>query len=290
MSRPWFFLSDLTALGADQKAEWQAWRLAVLIAWGTLVLALIVNATSIQLEDARSGGPTAALYPWFLEGSSVVITMALVPLIMRFGLWAPLESGRWLTALPWHIGGLLTYNILHVIGMVALRKLAWWAWYDGPYVFFGHVWLELVYELRKDAFTYMLHQLILIGTLALARSRLELAAARDTAREGQRLTLKSGGRVIRVEAALFSHAQAQGNYVEIHFTTGQHLVRMTLAQLADQLAEARIPAVRCHRSWLVHTGRIREILPTGEGDARVRLDDDVEIPASRRYRERLQAA
>jgi len=114
------------------------------------------------------------------------------------------------------------------------------------------------------------------------------AACRD-ARETQRLTLKCGGRVMHLEATNFLAAKAAGNYVEIDFQTGSHLARITLGELQNQLLEARVDAIRCHRSWLVNQDQIREIRPTGEGDVEITLDSGQQIPGSRRYRDQLRS-
>ena len=119
--------------------------------------------------------------------------------------------------------------------------------------------------------------------------RMEAAAACRDARETQRLTLKCGGRVMHLEATNFLAAKAAGNYVEIDFQTGSHLARITLGELQNQLLEARVDAIRCHRSWLVNQDQIREIRPTGEGDVEITLDSGQQIPGSRRYRDQLRS-
>ena len=120
--------------------------------------------------------------------------------------------------------------------------------------------------------------------------QLEAEVARAEARQTHRLTLKCGGRTLRIAADEFRAAQAAGNYVEIRLAGGEHLARSTLTELERQLSEAGIDAVRVHRSWLVNRDAIREIAPTGEGDVAITLDTGAKVPGSRRYRDRLDAA
>lgn len=148
----------------------------------------------------------------------------------------------------------------------------------------------ILYEYRKLLPGY-LGALGLIYTFRqMAMMPLELEAARNEARTSQRLTLKCGGRVMRIEAEGFLNAKAAGNYVELRLATGQHLARMTLSVLERQLNEAGVDAVRVHRSWLVNRAAITEIAPTGEGDVSIRLSNGELIPGSRRYRDQLEAA
>ena len=59
---------------------------------------------------------------------------------------------------------------------------------------------------------------------------------------------------------------------------------MTLAALETQLRLAGVDAARVHRSYVVNQARISEIIPSGDGDFRVRISDGTELRGSRRYR------
>ena len=96
--------------------------------------------------------------------------------------------------------------------------------------------------------TYTLQLMTLTALRTIEWHRMEAAAARRDARESRRLTLKCGGRVMHLEAMNFLTAKAAGHYAEIEFQTGSHLARITLAELQNQLLEAKVDAVRCHRS------------------------------------------
>jgi len=273
------------------RAESRALWLACQFAWLTLITFWVIASTSIDTEFARDGHEGPPFYSWVTEGSSVVMTALMVPAMMWLGLRAPLEPGRWLTSLPWHIAGFLGYTSLHVLGMVLIREGVWTFVYGADYEFFLDApWREIVYEARKDLGAYIGYQIIIAVSLALQMQRLEAEVARAEARRTHRLTLKCGGRTLRIAADEFRAAQAAGNYVEIRLAAGEHLARSTLTELEKQLSEAGIDVVRVHRSWLVNRDSIREIAPTGEGDVSITLDTGAKIPGSRRYRDRLEAA
>ncbi len=279
-------VSDLDLV---RDAERRAWMRACQFAWLSLLAFWMIASMSIDTEFARDGRTGPPLFAWVTEGSSVIMTAMILPFMMWLGIRFPLEPGRWLNSLPAHLGGYLVYLTLHITGMVLIREGVWAFAYGGDYEFFHDApWREIVYEARKDLGTYAGYQVIIAVSLALQYRRLEVEAARAEAKRSHRLTLKCGGRTLRIAAEEFLAAKAAGNYVEVRLATGDHLARLTLADLQKQLVEAGVDAVRVHRSWLVNRERIREICPTGDGDVLLILDSGEKIPGSRRFREHLE--
>jgi two-component system LytT family response regulator len=78
---------------------------------------------------------------------------------------------------------------------------------------------------------------------------------------------------------------AAGNYGEVHAAGARHLVRATLARLAQRLDPAEF--LRVHRSHLVRADAIERIEPRTHGDALLVLRDGAEVLLSRRYRDML---
>ena len=272
---------------ADEKTFWMTNRIVWLILFGFWLL----DSLSIQTELDRTGQDYPRFLPWVQEGSSVLVILLLVPLLIRLGLHFPLQAGRWLSSLPAHMLGFLAFAGVHITAMILLRELIWAYGYGADYNFFGagSVVQNIVYEMRKDLATYATIQFLIMLLRDHSLMRLEIDAAREDARRSKRLTLKSGGRIIHVEAQAFRYAKAAANYVEIEIETGTHLARMTLSELARQLSEAGIDAVRVHRSWLVNRACIEQIKPTGQGDLVLTLKDGQTLPGSRRYRASLGA-
>ena len=148
---------------------------------------------------------------------------------------------------------------------------------------------EILYEARKDLGTYIGYQVIIAVSLALQHSRLETQMAREEARRSHRLTLKCGGRTLRIAAEEFLTAKAAGNYVEVRLEGGEHLARLTLADLQKTIERGRY---RCRARAPLLAGQIATASarshPTGEGDVAITLDTGETIPGSRRYRSDLE--
>ena len=104
-----------------------------------------------------------------------------------------------------------------------------------------------------------------------------LGAARP---ESDRILVREGTRQTVVRTASIDWAEAAGDYVTLHVGPRTHLLRSTLAALAERLG-ARF--VRIHRSTLVQVDRVRDVRQTAAGDAHVCLADGTELRASRRY-------
>lgn len=78
--------------------------------------------------------------------------------------------------------------------------------------------------------------------------------------------------------------EAQGDYVRLHTTDGSHLVRVSLATLAERWADAGF--VRIHRSYLVQLRLIAELRLVNSGY--VVVVDAAELPVSRRHTRELK--
>jgi DNA-binding LytR/AlgR family response regulator len=78
--------------------------------------------------------------------------------------------------------------------------------------------------------------------------------------------------------------EAQGDYARLHTAEGSHLVRLSLASLAERWAEAGF--VRIHRSYLVQMRLIDELRLTGGGY--VVVVGGRELPVSRRHTRELK--
>jgi DNA-binding LytR/AlgR family response regulator len=78
--------------------------------------------------------------------------------------------------------------------------------------------------------------------------------------------------------------EAQGDYARLHTADASHLVRVSLATLAERWADAGF--VRIHRSYLVQLRLVAELRLTGSGY--VVAVDEVELPVSRRHTRELK--
>ena len=78
--------------------------------------------------------------------------------------------------------------------------------------------------------------------------------------------------------------EAQGDYARLHTSSGSHLVRIPLATLAEQWADAGF--ARIHRSYLVALHLITELRLTSNGY--VVVLDGKELPVARRHTRELK--
>lgn len=78
--------------------------------------------------------------------------------------------------------------------------------------------------------------------------------------------------------------EAQGDYARLHTGENSHLVRVSLATLAERWANAGF--VRIHRSYLVQLRLVTELRLTNSGY--VVAVDGVELPVSRRHTRELK--
>jgi two-component system LytT family response regulator len=101
----------------------------------------------------------------------------------------------------------------------------------------------------------------------------------------QRFIIRSGEGYRLVPASEVVSLEAQGNYVRIRTEAGQHLLRITMAELEKRLDPQRF--ARIHRSTMVSIDRIKEITPAWHGDFEVLLADGQRLRLSRNFRQRL---
>jgi len=268
----------------DRAADWRAWRTSLAVGVCALLGVWVILALSVQDEMARAGQTGPAYYPWVIEGTSIIVTLVLLPAILWLGVVFPLEPGRWRTSLAAHGAGLAVYSVVHVLAMTGLRSAVWAVFYDEAYTLSGTLLNTYVYELRKDIGAYIAFQTAFFLVRSVEHARLQARAATADARAEKIITLHCGGRELRLPAGELVAARAAGNYVEVRTRTGTHLARITLGGLIDLLREAGAEPVRLHRSHIAIRSAIRELVPDGQGGARARLDNGDVLPVSRNYR------
>ncbi len=238
------------------------------------------------MEYEAAGLRIGVWEPWVWEFSSAPVVVALLPAVgWMVGRFPPVRKG-WPLFLAAHIAGATAFSAVHIAGMVGIRKLVYAA-VGKTYTFVGpdrEPALELLYEWRKDALTYV----AIAGVIWLWRNWRVAGAAEAVRPEGagQRIEVRDGGRVTFLDMPDVVSVEAAGNYVELHAAGRVHLARGTLASFETRLAEAGF--LRVHRSRLVNPRRIRSYKSTASGDFEIELDDGRLVTGSRRYREALR--
>ena len=102
----------------------------------------------------------------------------------------------------------------------------------------------------------------------------------------ERLSIKSGGRVIFLGVDDIDWIEAADNYVQVHAGRGSHLLHATMNSLESRLDPDQF--LRIHRSAIVNIERIKELHPMFHGEYRVILKDGAQLTSGRGYRENLQ--
>ena len=258
-----------------------------------LVNAVAGSITSL-MDVRRAELGFAAWQPAVWETSSALAALALVPAVVWFSRRVPLHFDTWRRALPLHLLGSLAWSVLHVAGMVALRKLVYAT--QGEHYDFSPWLREFGYEYLKDARSYA-SVVVLIEAYRLLVRRLQgeasvlsepddVVAAAAPVERPQRFLVRKLGKEFLVAAADVEWLQAQANYVNLHVRGRDYPLRTTMAAIEAQLDPGRF--VRVHRSYIVNLDCIDRIEPLDTGDARIVLRDAATIPCSRRYRDALR--
>jgi len=236
----------------------------------------IANVESTLADFARLGRIESHAHVWIWELSSVATWLALTPAIWWLLARARPPRMAWPLVVVTHAAATVPLSLIHVLGMIGLRELAYGAMaqsyhFDWPGA--------LIYEYRKDVATYLL----LAGFLAYAQWLLARPAA--AARTEPRILEVADGTVThRVPIEAIDWAAAAGNYVEIAWGQRMLLHRSTLAALAEQLGPG---FARIHRGRLVRREAVRSIETDKSGDFTVTLASGATLRGSRRYREGL---
>lgn len=249
------------------------------------------NAITVNIDMANMDQDVARWEPWAWESTSGLTWLALIPLLVQFNRRFPLQPGHFRRSVPAHLLFTVPFSLLHVLGMVALREVAY-AWMGDDYGFGD--WLDgLGYEYLKDVRTYAAFlSVIYLYRFVLRRWQGEaefLSEGReDVAAEPvtDRFLVKKLGREFLVKVGDIDWIEASGNYVNLHVGERLYPLRETMAGIQQKLDGQGF--ARVHRSAIVNLDRVREIEPFDTGDARAHLLGGGVVPVSRRYRQELK--
>jgi len=245
----------------------------------------VIEALSVITEHARHERTLEPWEPFVWEFSSVLLVGLLVIAITRLNQDLRFSGQSWRMPLLVHMLATIPFSLIHVGGMVGLRKIAY-SLADRTYDF-GNLPVELFYEFRKDFVTYW----FILGIIYLWQYLRFLNAARPEP-EGsspaplERLIARKRDREFVISADGIDWIEASGNYANLHHRDGIFPVRASMSELERRLDSGRF--ARVHRSHIVNLDRIGEIEPTESGDYRIHMSDGTIIRFSRRYRSQLK--
>jgi hypothetical protein len=271
--------------------DFQRWPPSVEVAfWVTLyTLNTVFNGLVARIDHAR----TAAWEPWVWESSSALLILLLIPFVKVVERRWPFRFDTWRHSLPRHLLASVAFSLMHVAGMVGLRKLAYGM--AGQHYHLGAWWPNFGYEYLKDIRSYFtIVAMICLSRLWLLRQQGEakLLAEPDDGppvepvERPARFLVRKLGKEFLVNASEIEWLQAAGNYVNLHVRGRDYPLRSTMAGIEARLDPARF--LRVHRGYFINLDYLVEIEPLETGDARLRLRDGTTVPCSRRYRAALR--
>lgn len=254
---------------------------------------IAANAYTTWSDVRRSGLGYAAWEPVVWEATSNLAWLALVWPLVWFTRRHPLHWGGLRRELPRYLAASVVVSLLHVLGMVALRMLAYRAM--GQAYDFGDWPRGLFYEYLKDARSFGLMVLVIEAYRLLLRRMQGEASLLAEPDEGppvepverpERFLVRKLGREFLVAAADIEWLQAAGNYVNLRVRGHDYPLRSTIAGIEARLDPRQF--ARVHRSYIVNLGQVASIEPLDAGEARLHLKDGGVLPCSRRYRQALR--
>lgn len=253
----------------------------------------LLNSIVVWIDIGRLQLGFAAWEPVVWEWSSNLVLLALVPTVIACERRWPLRFSTLKANLRWHLLATVPYSVLHVLAMVAIRKLVYAS--QGEQYGFGNWPRELGYEYLKDFRSYAsvlailtLYRLLLLrlqGEASLLDAP-DAGAPVEPIERPERFLVRKLGKEFLLPAAEVEWLQAWGNYVNLRVRAHDYPLRSTMAAIESRLDPSRF--VRVHRSYIVNLDCVTEIEPLDSGDARAKMRDGSFVPVSRRYRDGLR--
>ncbi|WP_371022327.1 LytTR family DNA-binding domain-containing protein [Luteibacter sp. RCC_6_2] len=256
--------------------------------------AAIGNTLTNRMDADRYGIPIATWQIATNELTSVLVSLVMLPFLLRACDRWPLHADTWRRRLPLYFLGSVLWCAVHVAGMDLLRLLV----YRLAGVAFdpGSLRMQVIYEYLKDVRTVFVivafwHMVEWFGRRVQGEAHLldapDEGAPVEPVDRPERFLVRKLGRDFLVATADIEWAQASGNYVNLRVRGRDYPLRSTLAALETRLDPAVF--VRAHRSYIVQLAQVTAIEPLDAGEARLHMADGSVLPCSRRYRESLRS-
>lgn len=104
----------------------------------------------------------------------------------------------------------------------------------------------------------------------------------QTPHESDILSVKSGTEWIRVRLDTLNWIEAAGDYMCLHTSDGQLIIRKTLKELEQQLNKKHFP--RVNRSAIVNVEKVTKLTPNSNGEYIAQLVTGDKVKVGRKYR------
>lgn len=259
------------------------WKM-LLVVFGYMSFEAVVRSTSLIMEYENRGNPVEAWKPFVWEFTSTYMIVLLVPLIIMFDERYPIARKDWFKRLLIHIPLSILFSLVHVLGMVAIRKLIFTSM--GDVYSMDELDYMILYEYRKDLTAYISILIVIYAYREILRLRHGEAQIEKS--EEERIMVSKAGQFKFIDPLSVNWVESAGNYVELHVDQDTYMLRTTMKDIETRLGNTDF--ARVHRSAIVRKDFIESIKPASSGDKILILKDDTNIRASRRYSENLKVA
>ena len=122
---------------------------------------------------------------------------------------------------------------------------------------------------------------------ALVRAKESITNGKIGAQKIERLAIKNTGQVLFLKISEIDWIEAADYYVCLHAGARTHLLRRSMADVAEELHGATF--CRIHRSAIVNLERVKQVETSEDGGTDVVLEGGKRLSVSRRFRKDLQA-
>lgn len=244
-----------------------------------------VESISTLTDFQRMGLKVAIWEPYSWAFSSAFMLLLLIAYVIMANERHPLKYSTFAKHLGFHVMHSVVFSVIHVLGMVSIRKAVYF--FHGTTYEFGHWPSELLYEYRKDILTYFFilsaiyvyHMVIrqLQGDASLVEERTQ-----SSDKSPNKLLVKKKGKEFIIDLSQISRIESGGNYVYIHSNKQVYPMRSTMNKMIEHLNNELF--VRVHRSYIINTDYIKEIISTTPQEYQIMMTDGVMVPLSRKNR------
>lgn len=251
-----------------------------------------ILATSVVMEKKRDSAllPFDLWEPFVWEYSSALVSALLIIPVVYLLKRCPMNWQHIPRTLLLYSLASFAYSLMHVGGMVAIRKLVYFT--QGRVYDFGHLTYELLYEYRKDlwAFIFLIVAIncyrFVISRLLGEANLLDQNEAEPAPIVPDRLLVRKLGKEFLIKVSDIEYLESAGNYVNLHSKGRIYPTRNTMSKLIDKLNTQGF--CRVHRSYGVNLNEIDSMTPQPSGDSNIVLASGKTIPLSRRYKDELR--
>lgn len=243
---------------------------------------------------------------WVALGSALIAACALT--ISTYLLPALFPS--YYKEKNWTLGkymlNLFLLLLLISVGVWAYMSWLTGRWLDGRLFFLALTWVMVLAPFPTIFFLMWNRNLLLTRNLREATemnfylaekiSQEDTEASPEKEEISSELLTFSGGtkEVLEVQAADFLYAEAEGNYIKVHYRpvqggrVVQKMLRATMKQAEEAIAACPF-VIRCHRAYLVNMQWVVKVDGNSQG-YRLRLEEcEEEIPVSRAFAKEVKA-